>query len=134
MTMKYVKVKRKINVGTNPGEKYLARLFRDADVNLDCIAQNISGATTVSYPDVLACLKALEMQIAKYVLSGKAVKLGYLGSFIPSISASAKATAEEVDANSIRKFKCRFRPSVEFKAALAQCKFSLADLEIKGLQ
>ena len=55
----YVKVKREIHVGANPGTKYLARLWRNEDVSLDTIAQEISDATTVSYPDVLAALKAL---------------------------------------------------------------------------
>ena len=75
MAIKFVKVKRNITVGSNPGEKYLARLFRGTDVSIDQIANEISEATTVSYPDVLACLKAMETHILKYILAGQAVKL-----------------------------------------------------------
>lgn len=32
MAIKYVKVKRMISTGQNPGEKYLARIFRGQDV------------------------------------------------------------------------------------------------------
>ncbi len=134
MAINYVKIKRKINVGSNPGEKYLARLYRGQDVTMDQIASDISLSTTISYPDVLACLKALEIHISKYVLAGQAVKFDYLGHFIPSISASAMATPDEVTADTIKKTRCRFFPSVEFKNALAKSKYELADLNIKGLQ
>ena len=64
MAIKYVKVKRTINVGDNPGEKFLARIYRGQDVEIDQIASEISEATTVTHPDVLACLKALEFHIS----------------------------------------------------------------------
>ncbi len=134
MSIKYVKVKRKINVGSNPGEKFLARLVRGEDVRIDTIATEISEATTVSYPDVLACLKALEMEISKYVMAGQAVKFEHLGSFIPAISAEAQATVDTVSSDTIRRASCRFVPSVAFKNRLAKCTFELADFEVKGIQ
>src|SRR5574344_1599549 len=121
MAIKFVKVKRNITVGSNPGEKYLARLFRGTDVSIDQIANEISEVTTVSYPDVVACLKALETQILKYILAGQAVKLSLLGSFIPFISAKAMNTAEEVTADTIKRAGCRFFPSVNFKQAMKKC-------------
>ncbi len=133
MAIKYVKVKRMISTGQNPGEKYLARIFRGQDVMIEQIANDISGSTTVSYPDVLACLKAMEIHVAKYVTAGQAVKFGLLGAFIPSISAKAVASAEEVTAESIRRARCRFYPSAEFMRSLAKSKFELADLAVKSL-
>lgn len=134
MAINYVKVKRTINVGDNPGEKFLARIYRGQDVEIDQIASEISEATTVTHPDVLACLKALEFHIVKYISAGQAVKLGLLGSFIPSISAKAVATPDEVTAESIKRARCRFYPSVQFKNSLNKCQFKLADLNIQGLQ
>ena len=86
MAIEYVKVKRNILLGDNPGERYVARLFRGQDMDLDMIAESISNSTTLSYADVLAVLKSLELEISRNVLNGSAVKLGYLGSFIPSTS------------------------------------------------
>ena len=134
MAIKFVKVKRNITVGSNPGEKYLARLFRGTDVSIDQIANEISEATTVSYPDVLACLKAMETHILKYILAGQAVKLNLLGSFIPFISAKAMNTADEVTADTIKRAGCRFFPSVNFKQAMKKCKFLQTDMNIAGLQ
>ncbi len=134
MAIKYVKVKRTITIGQNPGEKYLARIFRGQDVHLDRLASEIAEATSLTYSDVLACLKAFESHIARYVLSGQAVKLGYLGSFIPSITVKAMATPDEVTPESIRRARCRFYPSANFKNSLNKCSFSLADLNVRGLQ
>jgi predicted histone-like DNA-binding protein len=133
MAVEYVKVKRTVSVGNEPGEKYLARIYRGSDVELEQIANDISEATTISYPDVLACLKAMEIHISKYILSGQSVKFGILGSFIPTIHAKAQATPDFVTANTIKRFTCRFLPSVSFKTKFAKCSFREANLEVKGL-
>jgi predicted histone-like DNA-binding protein len=130
----YVKVKREIHIGANPGTKYLARLWRNEDVSLDTIAKEISDATTVSYPDVLAALKAFEISVSKYILNGSAVKFGVLGSFIPCFHAKCQATADLVTADTIKRVGCRFYPSTHFMKDLAKAQFELKDLTVKGLQ
>jgi predicted histone-like DNA-binding protein len=134
MAINYVRVRRRIAVGQTPGVKFLARCFRSHDVTMDTIAKEISNATTVSYPDVLACLKALEIAVSAHVLNGSAVKFNYLGHFIPSIQAKACDTLEEVDISTIKRAKCRFYPSVAFMKDLAKTQFVLKDLEVKGYQ
>lgn len=133
MAVEYIKVKRTINVGDNPGEKFLARIFRGQDVEMDQIARDIANSTTISYPDVLGCLKAMEIQISKYILNGQSVKLGLLGSFIPTIHAKAQNVVDEVDANTIKRFSCRFFPSKNLKSQFAKCSFKEKSLEIRGL-
>ena len=78
-------------------------------------------------------LKALEMNISKYIQNGQAVKLGYLGSFIPAIKAKSQESADDVNADTIKRFWCRFFPSTDFKRELGKCKFSLTDLNVKGM-
>ena len=129
----YVKVKRNILVGNNPGEKYVARLVRNQDIDLDSIAESISNSTTISYADVLATLKALEIEISKAILNGSAVKLNYLGSFIPTLNAKSQLDIDTCDASSITRYSCRFFPSTKFKHNLKQAKFSEKNMEIKGL-
>lgn len=133
MAIEYVKVKRNILLGNNPGERYVARLFRGQDMDLDMIAESISNSTTVSFADVLATLKALETEISKAVLNGNAVKLGYLGAFIPSIKAKSQLDVDKVDANTITRFSCRFYPSQKFKHTLKTVKFQETNLDVKGL-
>lgn len=129
----YVKVKRNIFLGDNPGERYLARLYRNQDVDLDSIAESISNSTTISYADVLAVLKSLEFEISRNILNGSAVKLGYLGSFIPSIKSKSQLDVDKVDANTITRFSCRFYPSTKFKHTLKTVKFQETNLDVKGL-
>ena len=129
----YVKVKRNIMVGNNPGERYVARLVRNQDIDLDSIAESISNSTTISYADVIATLKALEIEISKAILNGSAVKLNYLGSFIPQMNAKSQLDIDTCDASSITRYSCRFFPSTKFKHNLKQAKFSEKNMEIKGL-
>ncbi len=133
MAIKFVKTKRHILFGNNPGEKYVARLHRSSDVSMDQLCDEISHSTTVSYPDVLAVLKAMEIHVSAHVLRGSAVKFGMLGAFIPSIRATAMESAEDANADSIRRLSCRFYPSVHFKYNLSKAKFEEANLNIKGL-
>lgn len=132
--IKYVKVERKISTGSNPGQKFLARIFRGNDVTIDQLCQEISEGTTLSYPDVLACLKALEINVSRHVQNGSAVKFNILGAFIPKIRATAMDTPKEVDASTIRYATCRFYPSVTFRRNLSKTSFQEVDLEIAGLQ
>jgi predicted histone-like DNA-binding protein len=134
MSIKYVKVMRNLHVGTTPGTRYWARIFRKGDVTLDKIALEISNATTVSYPDVLAALKAFEIQVSAHITNGEAVKLGILGMFAPGIQATAKTTLAQVDATTIKRAYCRFYPSAKFKNDLSKAGFEEADLDITGLQ
>ncbi len=129
----YVKVRRIIHVGENPGEKFLARLVRNTDVSLDELAESIANSTTISYADVIATLKALEIEISKAILNGSAVKLGYLGSFIPQLNAKSQLDIDTCDASSITRYSCRFYPSAKFKQNLKQAKFGEKNMEIKGL-
>lgn len=132
--IKFVKVQRNLQVGSNPGIFFLARLFRSNDVSMDQLCQEITESTTINYADVLATLKSLEVNISRHITNGSAVKLGYLGSFIPSLKVKAQATLTDVDASTIKSARCRFNASPEFKRSLAKTSFSEANLEIKGLQ
>ncbi len=133
MAIKFVKTKRHILFGNNPGEKYVVRLHRSSDVSMDQLCEEISHSTTVSYPDVLAVLKAMEIHLASHIQRGSAVKFGLLGAFIPSLRATAMESAEDANANSIKRLTCRFYPSVSFKRSLAKAKYEEANLDIKGL-
>ena len=129
----YVKVRREIHVGQNPGVRFLARIFRNQDINLDTIAEEISSSTTMNYADVLGVLKALEQQISKHVLNGSAVRLGMLGAFVPSLQAKSVLDVDDCTSESIKKVRVLFKPSIKFKNVLSKASFQLKDTSIKGL-
>lgn len=132
--MEYVKVKRLIQVGASPGQKYLARLFRGSEVTIGQLCTEISESCTVGEPDVYATLKAMELVIARHLVRGSAVRLNLLGSFVPSLSAKAQETLDAVDASTIKGARCRFVASKHLKSSLSKTSFTERNLEIKGLQ
>ena len=126
--MYYVKAKKILSFSGEKEERYVARLFRSEYTTLDTIAKEISHATSVSYPDVLAALKAFEIHVSNHVLMGSAVKFGTLGAFIPSIHSKSVKKPEDVDAECVRRITCRFYPSVAFKQTMKSAVLEYKDL------
>ena len=106
----------------------MARILRSEDITLDVIAKEISHATSVSYPDVLAALKAFEIHVSNHVMNGSAVKFGTLGAFIPSLHSKAVASLDDVDAQIVKRVTCRFYPSVAFKNTMKGVQLEFKDL------
>ncbi len=134
MSIAYVKVKRTINVGASPGEKFLARIVREQPVELDLIAEQIAGASTMSKADVMGVLQQLQVQMSYHLLRGATVKLGLLGTFSPSLRAKAVETVDEVTVNSIRGLYIIFRPSTWLDREVKNVGYRLVDPTIEGLQ
>lgn len=127
--MFYIKSKQKCWVKGVQEEKYFARIFRGANVSLDEIAKEISHATSISYPDVLAALKAFEIHVSNHVLNGNAVFFGpTLGAFIPALRSRGMDSADEVTAETVKRVTCRFLPSVAFKNNLKSATLEFKDL------
>ena len=124
----FIKVKRAMWVKGTKEDRYVARIYRSGNVSLYTIAQEISHATTLSYPDVLAALKAFEIHVSTAVLNGCAVKFGMLGSFIPTIHSKAVASLDDVDADTVRRVTCRFYPSVAFRKNMKSAQIEYRDL------
>jgi predicted histone-like DNA-binding protein len=131
--MRFVIVRRRIAVGTTPGIKYLARIFRNEPIEFDRIAGEIADITTVSEPDIMAVLMSLEKVIKRHTIDGTTVKLGALGYFEPTISAKAVDTPDEVTIDTIRSLGVNFCPSVKFRKELKDAKAKFVNLDIKGL-
>lgn len=134
MAIGYIRVKRTIHTGYNPGEKYLAQIFRSNNVSMKQICKEISDGTDVSYSNAIAALQAFEQIFSRHILNGAAIKLDFLGHFIPSIKATAMDTLDKVTPYTIQKAKCRFYPSKDFMNQLKANGFILRDLNVKGYQ
>lgn len=130
---KIIKVKRRITTGSNPGEKWLARIFHNETVGFEKIAEIISETSTLSAGDILNALRQLETVVTWQLLQGNPVELGDLGKFYFKISAKAVNTLEEVTAETITRKYVRFRPSKRFYKKLRETKTTFLDLDIKGL-
>ena len=71
----------------------------------------IERTTTLTSSDIKACLDALEWAIIDAMKDGKAVRLGDLGSFRPTITADGTTELEKCNASLIKRVRVRFTPS-----------------------
>lgn len=125
--IRFVKAKRTVLANGQPTQKYVARIYRNSNVTMDEIAKEISHATTLSYPDVIAALKAFELHVAAKIQDGSAIKFDYLGMFIPKIVSASVATKDDVNQDIIKRKTVRFYPSVAFKEEVAKAQLQEAE-------
>ena len=75
------------------------------------VIEVIERTTTLTSADVKACLDALEWAIVDAMKDGKAVRLGDLGSFRPTITSDGTTELEKCNASLIKRVRVRFTPS-----------------------
>lgn len=90
--------------------KYYPQIGKQKFVNMEDIAKDIAGMCTVTLPDIVSVLSALQEQIEETMKQGRSVRFGYLGSFRPTITGEACETKEEVTAQKIKQVRVRFTP------------------------
>ena len=133
MAIQYVKVKRMIHVGENPGEKFLARMVREQAVDLNLIAEQVAGASTMSKADVMGVLQQLQVEMSYHLLRGASVRLSILGTFTPNLRVKAQDSVDNVKADSIKGLHIAFRPSPWLTSQLKGAKFNFVDPSIKNI-
>lgn len=124
--MKYKVVERK-----KPGTqdfKYYGTVVLGEPVGLRAIVKEIEEKCTLTQPDILAVLSALESAIAAKLRNGQAVRFGTLGSFRPTITSNGSATANTWAINLIKRVRAVFTPSAQLKRdlSLKNCTFTKA--------
>jgi len=124
---------KKISVGANPGEKFIAVISRNGVMTEEDLIQRIASASSLAENDILSAIRALQMVITEETMNGTTVQLNQLGNFTPYLSAKAMDTAEEVDASTIRGIKVNFRPNVRFKNKLKAAYYEYRNPMPKGL-
>ena len=132
MAIGYVVVKRNITTGFSPGEKYLAVIEREKQVDFETIAEQIVESSSMSKGDVMGVLQQLEQQMSFHLLRGASVKLGLLGIFQPAFKAKTRDTQEEVTSDTITRIYINYRPSTWLRKKMLEANKSLVKLEKKG--
>lgn len=80
-------------------------------VTIEQLARRISGECTVTYSDILAVLKALEVDLPEYLLAGNSVRLGTLGSFHLTLASSGAENKADFSTANISRVRVRFVPT-----------------------
>lgn len=134
MAIPYIIQKKMIHVGYNPGEKYVARVFRSQVVTQKELAKEISASSGMSAGTLLDMLQNLLEKSAIHLSEAQTIKLDPFGTFTVGIHAKAMNTLEEVTPDTIERVYIRFTPSQELKELVANAGVKYINLDIKGIQ
>ncbi|MDR2937619.1 MAG: HU family DNA-binding protein [Prevotellaceae bacterium] len=124
--MKYKLVARKNPQNPDAAGKLYAAPVNDGRVSQKDIAADIVGLSSLARGDVNNVIDSLIDTVPKYLLMGKSVNLGSLGTFRLSFSSEGVATEAEFNPGKISGAKVIFTPSTDLKAAIEKISFEKA--------
>lgn len=130
MAIGYLKKKQKLPVKGEMREVYLAKVCYANYIDISILADDVSKMCSASPADVLMHVRALEDCISRRIAMGDVVKLDNLGTFYPSITATAVDLPEKVNNASIKRVGVLFRPSERFKEVVNKAGVKLADKRV----
>jgi predicted histone-like DNA-binding protein len=87
------------------------------------IAAEIAGLTSLARGDVANVIDSLPDTVPKYLLMGRSVLLGELGTLRISFSSEGVETADEFNVGKISGVRALFTPSPELRKSIEDIKF-----------
>ncbi len=124
MAVKYHAVAKRHPGIVGGGEiKYYASIIRGDKATLRGMLDEIAELSVTHPGAVLAVLEVFLLRVNYHLTHGRAVELGQLGTFYPSISSTPEDSKDEVRSFNIRRFKVNFRPSKLLKKRLSVVEF-----------
>jgi len=112
MSVKYRKVKNTRKGSTTLGKIYGRAVVNDV-IHTKKLAEKIGNRCTVTEPDIIAVINALETEIADNLAQGNRVVLDGFGSFKVGLSTSPAETAKKFTASNIKGMHVIFAPAIE---------------------
>jgi predicted histone-like DNA-binding protein len=116
-------MKYKIIARANPSarqqpEKYYAEAVNEGKTSADDLSKEIAGRSSLTAGDVSNVIHNLLDEVPKFLLMGRSVSLGKLGSFHLTVHSEGADSAEAFKVDLIKGVHVVFTPSVEFKRML----------------
>ena len=103
--------------------KFYASIVRTEPVSLETFAHDLADRSTLTQADIHAVLVSFMEKFPEYLMAGRSIYLGKLGSLAPAINSQAELSADEVDRYSITRLRVLFRPSNKLKDILSVAKY-----------
>jgi predicted histone-like DNA-binding protein len=122
--MKYKMIKR-INPQDRTQAKWYASPVNDGKITKTDLAKEIVNMSALSRGDVSSVIENLLDILPKYLLMGKSVNLGELGTIRVSFGSEGVENEKDFNTSKISSVKIVFTPSVELKKQLADIHFEL---------
>ncbi|MDR1199329.1 MAG: DNA-binding protein [Prevotellaceae bacterium] len=124
--MKYKLTERRNPQNPQAASKLYAAPVNEGKVSQRDIAADIVGLSSLARGDVANVIDCLIDTVPKYLLMGRSVSLGELGTLRISFSSEGVASEEEFNVNLISGVKIIFTPSVELKKQIDGIRFEKA--------
>ena len=124
--MKYKLVERKNPQQPQASGKLYAAPVNDGKVSQKDISAEIVALSSLTRGDVSNVIENLLDTIPKYLLMGKSVSLGELGTMRISFSSEGVDTAEEFTISKISGIRVLFTPSPSLRKSITGIKFEKA--------
>lgn len=124
MSYKFKKTKRRIAVGKNPGEKYVATIAIEGKVNKKQIMEFIEHDSSIAAPDIEILIGALSTAVSENSELSRAINLKELGVFSPNLRTTGEDVKANVSATNIDDVVVNFRPASEFRRDMDQAPVS----------
>jgi predicted histone-like DNA-binding protein len=124
--MKYKLTERRNPQNPQAAPKLYASPVNEGKVSQKDIAADIVGLSSLARGDVANVIDSLIDTVPKYLLMGKSVSLGDLGTLRISFSSEGVSSAADFNASMITGVKIIFTPSVELKKQIDGIRFEKA--------
>ena len=122
--MKY-KIIWRVNPQDRTKGKWYALPVNDGKISKTDLAKEIVSISALSRGDVSSVIENLLEILPKYLLMGKSVNLGELGTLRVSFGSEGVDDEKDFNVNKITSVKIVFTPGVELKKQLANIHFEL---------
>ena len=134
MAIEFIRVQRNIQVGPNPGLKYLAVIKRGKKVQMEDIYKDITDLSSLSRGDIKNTIDNFMLVVGKYFKDGRSVDMEEFGEFQVNRRSKAMDSLEEVTSKTIKTPSISFRMGKELKRIMEETPKVLGSLEAKGYQ
>ncbi|WP_436417335.1 HU family DNA-binding protein [Petrimonas sulfuriphila] len=124
--MKYKLIERE-NPQDRSQKKWYAQPVNEGRIGQKEIATDIMDLSSLSRGDVSNVIESLIATVPRYLLMGKSVNLGNLGTLRLSFSSEGTTDPKAFNTGMISGVKVIFTPSVEFKEKLTKISFEKAE-------
>lgn len=87
-------------------------------ISIDQLAKRISDTCTLSQPDVIACLSALNLEVKDQLQQGNRIDLGWLGTFKLAIETQSHTDPSKCSPKDIKRVKVNYQLNKNLKHEL----------------
>ncbi len=126
------KLYKNMREGSTTQGKWYARATNYGTLTTDALASQIESATTLTKPDIVACIAAFLQYIRDGLRDGKRVQLASFGSFKVGMKTKPADSAKEFSATTnVKSLHVIFQPAIEVSSDRKRVKSLLTGVKVE---